>query len=210
LSQGGFDYEAFLEESFEDLKQKQVENLILDLRGNGGGSDNYGALLVSYLAQGSFGYFDNIQVTPQYPGSSEFVGGSYYMTSHEGLSEWEPQENAFAGNTYVLIDGLSFSTCADVATVLHYRKWSTLLGEETGGGYDGNTSGHTKTITLPNSEIIVNIPMWKYTTANVGHSYEGRGAIPHHPVEITWQALQHNQDEVLDKAIELIKKGITD
>ena len=104
----------------------------------------------------------------------------------------------------MLIDGFSFSTCADVATVLHHHRWATFIGEETGGRYDGNTSGHTRTITLPHSGIIVNIPMWKYTTANIGHDYEGRGVIPDYPVIPTWEAYSQGVDVVLEKAKELI------
>ena len=204
LHNGGYDYETFLAESFKQLRDKKVRNLILDLRGNGGGSDNYGATLVSYLARDSYGYFDNIQVTKSYPGISKKAGDKYFMTNHRGLSVWAPAENNFTGNVYVLIDGFSFSTCADVATVLHHHQWATFIGEETGGGYDGNTSGHSKSITLPNSGIRMNLPMWMYTTANVGHAFFGRGVIPDYQIVSTWDEYASGRDLALEKAIELI------
>lgn len=206
LRDNGYDYEQFLEDSFKEFMKKGTKNLILDLRGNGGGKDDYGALLVSYLARESFGYFDRIEVTRKYPGRSKRVGDQYRVTTHNGLDTWQPKENRFTGDVYVLIDGFSFSTCADVATVLHHHGWATFLGEETGGGYDGNTSGHTRTITLPHSGIIVNIPMWKYTTANIGHDYKGRGVIPDFPVIPTWGAYSEGIDVVLEKAKELIEE----
>ncbi|WP_436515664.1 S41 family peptidase [Ekhidna sp. To15] len=204
LRNDGYDYEQFLADSFKALNESGTQNLILDLRGNGGGKDEFGAQLVSYLAQDSYGYFDRIEVTKAYPGRSDKVGDQYLMTRHTGLDIWQPNENRFTGNIYVLIDGFSFSTCADVATVLHHRRWATFLGEETGGGYDGNTSGHSRTITLPNSEISVNVPMWMYTTANVGHNYPGRGVIPDYPVTPTWEQFERGQDAVLEKAIQLL------
>lgn len=205
LSRSGYDYERFLEKSFKELKEKKTSNLILDLRGNGGGSDNYGALLVSYLAKDSFGYFDNIQVTENYPGIATKIGDTYFMTDHKGLSVWQPQRNAFEGKVYVLIDGFSFSTCADVATVLHHHNWATFIGEETGGGYDGNTSGRSKTIILPHSKISVNVPMWMYITANVGHDYAGRGVIPDYPISQSWEEYASGNDTALDKARSLIE-----
>lgn len=205
LQQRGLDYEEFLQTSFKELKQKNTKNLILDLRGNSGGKDNYGALLVSYLAKSPFKYFERIEVTKDYPGRSRKTEDTYLMTNHEGLSSWYPDENSFEGEIYVLIDGFSFSTCADVATVLHHHQWATFIGEETGGGYDGNTSGHTRTITLPNSKVTVNVPMWKYTTANIGHSFPGRGVIPDYALSPTWGEYSEGKDVVLEKALALMQ-----
>ncbi len=206
LRDRGFDYEDFLEASFRDLKEKKVNNLILDLRGNGGGKDEYGALLVSYLSDKPFRYFDRIEVTKSYPGRSERKGDKHFITTHQGLSVWEPKSSAFKGNLYVLIDGFSFSTCADVATVLDHRGLAVFIGEETGGGYQGNTSGHTKTVRLPNTDIKIDIPMWCYTTAVPADKNVGRGVIPDHQIKQTWSDYLQEKDVVMDKAIELILK----
>lgn len=208
ISRSGQDYYSFLESSFKELKEKRVKNLVMDLRHNGGGDDNYGATLVSYFAKERFRYFDNIEVTDHYSGYGTISHdrNKNYMTSHKGLDIWEPQPNRFNGKVYVLIDGFSFSTCADVATVLHYHQWATFIGEETGGGYDGNTSGNSKSLVLPNSGIRVNVPMWKYTTANDGHPYFGRGVIPDFPVKQTKQELIENKDAAMAKALQLIQQ----
>lgn len=207
LNNAGFDYSQFLEQSFDALKKRKVENLILDLRGNGGGKDDYGALLVSYFAKAPFKYFERIEVTDDYSGYGgvQRKSGRNLVTTHRGLSTWQPQKNSFAGKVFVLIDGWSFSTCADVATVLHHHKWATFVGEETGGGYDGNTSGNSTTLTLPNSKIRVNVPMWMYTTANLGHQYYGRGVIPDYQITRNPQELISETDVVREKAINLMK-----
>lgn len=207
MEQENLDYESFLESSFQDLKERGAKNLILDLRGNGGGDDNYGALLVSYFAQRGFRYFDRIEVTDAYEGYGNISqkDGMNLMTSHKGLSVWKPQENRFSGQLYVLTDGWSFSTCSDVATVLHHNQWATFIGEETGGGYDGNTSGNSRTLSLSNSGIRVNLPMWKYTTANIGHAFPGRGVIPDYPVVQSLSQFLSGEDAVLKKAIDLIE-----
>ena len=208
LNNADLDYAAFLEASFSALKRKGVKNLVLDLRDNGGGDDNYGALLVSYFADKPFRYFERIEVTDDYEGygNIERSNGRKLMTSHKGLSTWQPQANRFTGKVYVLTNGRSFSTCADVSTVLHHHNWATLIGEETGGGYDGNTSGYSRTLTLPNSNIRLNLPMWMYTTANLGHDYYGRGAVPHKPVIPSLEGYLAAKDEVLAMAEALISK----
>ncbi|WP_286756119.1 S41 family peptidase [Roseivirga sp. UBA838] len=207
LSDAGLNYERFLAESFRELKQKEAQTLVIDLRGNGGGDDNYGAALVAYLARNPFRYFERIEVTESYSGYGNIVRekGRRLMTSHKGLDEWKPEAQRFRGKVYVLIDGWSFSTCADVAAVLHHNEWATLVGEESGGGYDGNTSGSTRTLILPHSGLRVNLPMWMYTTANSGHPYHGRGVIPHNSVSYTLQQLMREEDAVMEKVKSLIK-----
>lgn len=208
ISRAGQNYYNFLESSFETIGDSGVENLILDLRGNGGGDDDYGATLVAYLAKNRFRYFDRIEVTDSYSGYGRVRkdGGANLMTSHKGLDYWQPKENRFEGKVYVLTDGWSFSTCADVATVLHYNGWATFIGEETGGGYDGNTSGNSKSLTLPNSKVRVNLPMWKYTTANRGHSFYGRGVKPDYKMEPSISEFISGQDAAMNKALDLIKR----
>src|SRR5215470_16185715 len=59
---GGQDYPQWIEDTFKTLREKGTKALILDLRGNGGGADMYGAMLVSYLTDKPFRYFDHINV----------------------------------------------------------------------------------------------------------------------------------------------------
>ena len=175
-------FPELLEQSFRRLRDEGIAHLILDLRGNGGGRDQYGALLVSYLCDRPFGYFERIEVTPDYQGSVEVEiverDGRRLMMSHSGLAQQQPADMHFEGDVHVLIDGGTFSTAADVATVLHHNRLASFAGDETGGGYDGNTSGDTSRVVLVNSGFSVSVPMWMYTTANLGHAFTSRGVIP--------------------------------
>jgi hypothetical protein len=207
LQRNGYDYSKFLKESFTDLKTRGVENLILDIRGNGGGKDEFGALLNSYLLQKPFGYFQQIEVTDAYTGygNVDHVGDLNLMTSHSGLAVQEVQQNNFKGKLYLLVDGWTFSTAADVASVLENFDRATIIGEETGGGRNGNTSGASKSVILNNSRISVNIPMWKYTTARSEQRDSGRGVIPHYKLKSTIEQLLSSEDAQLDYCLELIK-----
>jgi len=196
-----------LESAFSVLNESGVENLAIDLRGNGGGTDDYGALLVSYMATRKFSYFERIEVTPEYDGPGGIVekGDRRLVTAHRSLDPWMPAPKRFEGEIFLLEDGWTFSTAADVATVAHHNGFATLVGQESGGGYDGNTSGSSHRMALPTSGIRVNVPMWMYTTANVGHDHFARGAIPHHPVRPTIADALSGRDAELDLVRGLIQ-----
>ncbi len=49
--------------TFKTLKDKKVENLIIDLRNNSGGTDGNAALFASYFFDKPFRYWDRIEVT---------------------------------------------------------------------------------------------------------------------------------------------------
>lgn len=198
-------YFATLETSFATLREQKLGHLILDLRGNGGGRDMYGAGLVSYLAAKPFRYFERIEVTPDYAPSEpvEVVerDGRRLMLSHDGLQEQQPAALHFTGDVAILIDGWTFSTAADVATVAHHLRLATFLGEETGGGYDGNTSGDSMRLVLRHSRLTVGIPKWMYTTANLGHAHAGRGVRPDVTITPSIEDVLAGRDVVLERAL---------
>ncbi len=206
LDNAGFDYFEFLDDAFSELKASQTENLIIDVRGNGGGNDHYGATLVSYIASQPFGYFDNIKVTKAYNGYGEIketAAGQRLMLSHQDLREQQPTANNFTGEVFILADGGSFSTTADFVSISKNIGAATVVGQETGGGACGNTSGHNKTITLRNSGISVQIQMWGYSSAVDPDLACGRGVLPDYKVvDLPFT----EQDEVLDVVAQLIGK----
>ena len=51
--------------------------------------------------------------------------------------------------------GGSFSTTCEFLSTLHHHHRATFIGEETGGGYYGNTSGMSLPLVLPNSKIVM-------------------------------------------------------
>jgi hypothetical protein len=167
----------------------------------------FGAYLVSCFSPREFRYFERIETTPAFERPGELrvdEEGRVWVLSHPGLQPQAPSPFAFQGRSLVLIDGDTFSTAADVATVLHFNGWATFAGEESGGGYDGNTSGSSQRIQLPTSGISVSIPQWEYTTANLGHDHFGRGVPVEHAVQPTIEDVLAGRDTVLERAVELM------
>ncbi len=222
---GGNDYPKWMEDTFRTLREKGTRALIIDLRGNGGGNDMYGAMLVSYLTDKPFRYFDHINVktiSPSFKEHSDWradreprlrenmavnPAGGYLVTPqiHPGVAEQPPGKYPFPGKVFVLIDGGTFSTAADFCAVAHHLKRATFIGEETGGGYYGNNSGMQTILTLPNSKVRIRVPMYEYWNAVPGYDGKRRGTRPDHPVETKLASLLRGVDEPLDLALRLAK-----
>jgi len=62
----------------------------------------------------------------------------------------------------------------------YFQNAGIFVGQETGGGYYGNTSGYRKEFVLPHSKILVEIPALQFHM-NVEEKIPlGRGVIPHY------------------------------
>ena len=53
-------YKRFLKNAFLSIRQKETENLIIDVRNNEGGNDKRGAILLSWLMSEEFRYYDRL------------------------------------------------------------------------------------------------------------------------------------------------------
>jgi C-terminal processing protease CtpA/Prc len=181
----GDNFPQWIEGAFKTLREKGTKVLIIDLRGNGGGDDMYGAMLVSYLTDQPFRYFDHINVKTIEPSFEAHTDWSAERTSqlrekvrpnpaggyvmwHPGVAEQAPGKVPFLGTVFVLIDGGTFSTAADFCAVTHHLKRATFVGEETGGGYYGNNSGILATVTLAEVQVPSQAPDLRILECGIG------------------------------------------
>jgi hypothetical protein len=104
----------------------------------------------------------------------------------------------------VLIDGGTFSTAADVAAQLRSMGRATFIGEETGGGYEGNTSGLNALIVLPNSRQRLRIMMYDYWNAVKPPATRSRGTMPDRAVLRRVSDVLRGSDPVLEEAIRIL------
>jgi C-terminal processing protease CtpA/Prc len=218
------DYPRFLETVFQELEDKKIAHLIVDLRDNGGGTDAFGKILFAHFFDKPFRFYEHLRANNikysffEYTGISpqqqkEFLlsfkkneEGSYDLKFHPNLGEQKPIPPIFKGKAYVLLNGNSFSGTGECTSLMHFHKVAVFIGEECGSGYYGNTSGFMPRLTLPNTKIRVRIPMIRYTMAVSGYPKD-RGIIPDYPVSPTIKDLLNDKDTVMAFTLDLINKS---
>jgi hypothetical protein len=220
---GSLPYPEFLENAFRNLEEKKTANLIIDLRGNGGGRDEYGKLLFAHIMDRPFLYylsmeakkdrFDLFRFTNEKKEDLEALAkfvqkndrGRYDLLGHPNSGTQSPRSPRFAGRVAILIDGLSFSTTGEVVSLFHFNRKAVFFGEEGGSGYYGSTAGFIVWATLPHSGLQVKIPLFRCTLAVDGYAKD-RGLIPDIVVSPTIEDLLTDRDPVMERALRFLEK----
>lgn len=226
LTENGENFESFLAAAFKKIQRNGTNKLIIDLRGNTGGRDTYGALLYSYLTDRSFRYYRKLQAATkdlaynqlQKSNSSfdnlsrdmlEQVGEKkFYLReeAHPNLRVWKPNRLNYKGKVWFLIDGLSFSTTAEFCAIARENNRGKFIGEETGGGMAGNTSGNIVEQTLPSTGVTAYLGMIQYemNINKVGNL--NRGIIPDYQVKLDGLDINSDKDPYLNFALKLARE----
>ncbi len=193
LNQDESYFKIYLDSVFQTLKNKNITHLIIDVRDNGGGEDHNGSLLYSFLTDKPFSYYRSL----------ENISGKLPKEFHSNLETQQPQPNNFKGKCYFLINGKSFSTTSEFTAIAKSNHRGTFIGEETGGGYYGNTSGETVTFILPYSKIKMIISKTEYILAVKKAKYKDRGTIPDYTIVPSINDVLQEKDVQLDFALRL-------
>ncbi|HLP45655.1 MAG TPA: S41 family peptidase [Candidatus Deferrimicrobium sp.] len=180
------DFKTFMRSSFQDIIQHNIQNLVIDLRGNSGGTPEYSADLLSYLIDYPFVYFSE-GIEAGYP--SLFIPKT-------------PYDLNFNGNVYFLINGACVSSAGHFCSLAQYHKLGLFIGEETGGSFYCNDN-HINT-TLPHSKIKLQVARTTWATAVSGFE-KGKGIMPDYSITQSLDDRIHNIDRELIYVLQLIE-----
>jgi len=209
-------FEEFLREVFQEIHDKSVHNLIVDVRKNPGGSDMNADALLEYLTAKPYRQFEKAQIKlssqdeqgiaplrKQSPGLFEDKKIGDFITLELPLKT--PPENPmrFEGKTFVLIGPHSFSTTTSFASTVKCFGIGKLIGEETGD--PTVLYGNAIDDRLPNTGLTVAVAGRAFVLA--GGKPDGHGVIPDYEVKQKPEDTAKGVDAVLQFTLDLIKRS---
>ena len=120
----GAEFAKFVDESFAQLTAREPQALVIDVRGNHGGSGLAAAYILRRLADAPFAYWDSTETDER---------------AVEQLFEMQnPVDVGFSGNAYILLSGDTFSVVPHFAAVAKEHGLATLVGQRAGGNASTN------------------------------------------------------------------------
>lgn len=220
----------FLKYCFSEIKGKNIENVIIDVSKNGGGTEGNEGLLYSYFGDNyqkyskvraktqkgildnridepiklkAFGLFERLFT------NKKMQDGSLERRNGLGLGLMaykKTPKNTFKGNIYIIISPITYSGGSEFSNMVYSQGLATFIGQETGGGYLGNTSGYGRNLTLPNSKITIEIPALQFVMNVEPKLPFGSGVKPHYQVIPTINQYINNENVCLEYALKLINE----
>ena len=210
---------------FRALEKEQRNTLILDLRNNGGGSNEPMAELLARLIEEPTQLTKDIRVrtidfdairphvstwsqealNPKPEWFTTNDDGSLSMRadfdgSYELLS---PSKSGFRGRLIVLIGPNNSSGATLMIAKLKDLRRATLVGQPTGGSAEGPTAGILFFLKLPNSGVKLRLPVQR--TYNAIERFEpGYGVQPDIAVTPTLSQWLAGEDPVLARAMQML------
>lgn len=186
-------FTRFTDSAFAVIKQKSIENLIVNLINDSGGDSDVGDEFFQYILNKPFRQYDkvlekNSELLKQRlrehrvnktKDSSDFAllaktNGSFDTVFYQNVAIRENPVR-FNGNVYLLINLETYSSAADFAQCFKYYKRGMIIGEETGGlikSYGDIVSTH-----LPHTQLDLTISSKLYYDVGATEN-DWHGVIP--------------------------------
>lgn len=200
----------FFRKSLKIIHQQNIENVVVDLRQNGGGNVATTTNLLKYFVDKPFKHGDTVAaINRTFPYRKYIKKWFFYwipmnIVAQKGSDErihyrryerhyFKPKnKNHFNGQLYIIQGGITFSAATMFISTLKNQNNVTVVGEETGGGFYGNTAMHIPTLVLPNSKLRVSLPMFRLVIDK--NRAKGRGIMPNIEIPPSSVAIKQGYD----------------
>lgn len=220
-------YKFWLDSVFKIVKTEQIANLIVDIRGNVGGSDDILNEVLAYLMNKPFGcenptrYLYPKLTTPDslknilWTWDEDFKADKsankfkinnlgFYENQKEvgNCKEKQPNKGAFEGKLYLVTDASNSSATFLMAQTLRNAQRATLIGEPTGGNLQGINGLRLCFLQLPNSNFEIDIPLVFQTPST---AQKDSNILPDVLVKTSQESIAKGEDIQLQYILKLLK-----
>ena len=213
---------SFFRSSFREMRIKETKHLVIDVRGNGGGSVTNSTFLTKFMVDRKFKVADSLYANTRNSRYKKYIENYFFnrlfmlfMTAkkkdrkyHFGYFErhyFKPKkQNHFNGSVYILTGGNSFSATTLFTQTVKQQANIIVVGEETGGGAYGNTAWLIPDLVLPETGVRFRLPLFRLVI-DKNIPKDGRGVQPEIIVIPTTEAIRRGVDYKMEKVMELIK-----
>lgn len=190
-----------IREIFKEINNAKPKHLLIDLRGNLGGESTNGNYLLSYLVNKPYDIVESTDMVRRKNGRSDRVIKNRGLRFRIRMAKkWN--KSVYQGQSYLMINGGSFSCSGIVASNLERYTNCQFIGQETGGNAT-RMSGAGDTHKLPNTKIRIKIPVTRYTI-RPENELTSHGVLPDYEITLNKDQLISYEDEELKMAIQWI------
>ncbi|UTR10672.1 S41 family peptidase [Evansella sp. LMS18] len=195
-------FESSVADFFEALDEAGTENIIIDLRRNGGGS---GAVMFPFLshmpATMYYSYGSETKFSSQASEQAGYAETSGKANSHPLPVRNEQKEPLFNGEVYILTGPGTFSAARDFAVTFHDSGLATIIGEPTGGA--PSSFGDTLLFGLPNTGFTLTVSHREFLRPQPANEPED-ALYPDILIEREREDFLSEEDKQLERAIRKI------
>lgn len=222
LDVGQWKFKRMLKKRFAQIEQNKIEHLIVDFRGNGGGFIPNITRTMKYFAKEPFSLMDTVyfkkqafkKVAPLYtifpPVMTRLLFKSYnenfYYRKPKKDKMYKPEKNNhFDNEVYFLMDGGSYSATTFTMALAYDMGIGTFIGQPPGGANWGSFASTWNDFKLPNSKIVVHMPLFKLTHQLPNKRSKSFVLTPDYEVEQGFKDFMKRKDTVVEFTLDLIR-----
>lgn len=219
------DAAALYARALGELRKAGARALVVDLRENGGGSNDASLALIDALTDRPYTYqramryrsvrYGNLPryistwgdqealFNPPLDRFTQNANGWFDLRPEQAPEELMPRQPAaerFDGPVAVLSSPANASGATMVIAKLRDMGRAIVMGAPSGGSADGPTAGTIFNVKLPNSGIAVRVPV-VFNQMAVSHFDRDGGITPDIPIAVTVADYRAGRDRVLERAV---------